>query len=59
MPRYQVFILTIPSWISSIDRTLSAANISKTTNQARIKLKKELNNLEYAVNVMLLAVEEK
>lgn len=52
-------ILTIPSWISSIDRTLAVANISKTTNQARVRLKKELNNLEYAVNVMLLAVEEK
>jgi len=51
--------LTIPSWISSIDRTLSMANFDKTSDKAKIKLQNELKNLEYAVNVMLLAAEEK
>lgn len=51
--------LTIPSWISSIERTLSMANFDRTSDKAKIKLQNELRNLEYAVNVMLLAAEEK
>jgi len=51
--------LTIPSWVSSINRTLSIANFDKTSSKAKIKLQNELKNLEYTINVMLLAVEEK
>lgn len=51
--------LTIPSWIKSIERTLSLADFRKTTYDARVRLKNELKNLEYAANVILLAIEEK
>jgi len=50
---------TIPSWISSINRALSIADFSKASENAKTKLQNELKNLEYAVNVMLLAAEEK
>ncbi|EKE02063.1 MAG: hypothetical protein ACD_20C00430G0005 [uncultured bacterium] len=51
--------LTIPSWISSIERTLSNSDFNKTSSKARIKLQNELKQLGYTVNVMLLAIEEK
>jgi len=51
--------LTIPSWVSSLNRTLSIADFNKASEKAKIKLQNELKNLEYTVNVMLLAVEEK
>ncbi len=51
--------LTVPSWVSSIDRTLSAADFSKISDAAKNKLRKELKKLEYTINVMLLALEEK
>lgn len=51
--------LTIPSWISSIDRTLSMANFKMVSGKAKLKLQNELKNLEYTVNVILLAIEEK
>lgn len=51
--------LTIPSWISSINRTLSMADLNKASNNAKTKLQNELKNLEYTLNAMLLAVEEK
>lgn len=51
--------LTIPSWISSINRTLSMADFNKASNNAKRKLQNELKNLESTVNVMLLATEEK
>lgn len=51
--------LTIPSWISSIERTLSNADFTKISNKAKIKLEDELKKLEYVVDVMQLAVEEK
>lgn len=51
--------LTIPSWISSIDRTLSMANFKIVSSKAKLKLQNELKNLEYTVNVILLAIEEK
>lgn len=50
--------LTIPSWVKSVDRALSTANFNKISNKGRTKLKNELKNLEYAVNVILLALEE-
>src|SRR5574344_81027 len=51
--------LTIPSWISSIDRTLTTANFKMVSSRAKTKLQNELKNLEYTVNVILLAIEEK
>lgn len=51
--------LTIPSWISSIDRSLSTADFNKISAKAKTKLQNELENLKYTINVMLLAVEEK
>lgn len=51
--------LTIPSWISSINRTLETADFDKTSDKARAKLQNELKQLEYKVNVMRLAIEEK
>lgn len=50
--------LTIPSWISSINRTLSVADFNKTSGKARAKLQNELKQLKYTIDVMLLAVEE-
>lgn len=51
--------LTIPSWISSIDRTITTANFKLVSGKAKTKLQNELKNLEYTVNVILLAIEEK
>lgn len=51
--------LTVPSWISSIERTLAVTNFQKTTQKANTKLKDELKELEYTVNAMLIAIEEK
>jgi len=50
--------LTIPSWIGSINRTLSFADFNKTSGKAREKLQNELKQLKYTIDVMLLAVEE-
>jgi len=49
---------TIPSWISSIDRTQSAAKFKETSNTARIQLEKTLDSLMSAVETMLLALKE-
>lgn len=51
--------LTIPSWTSSIQRTLSMANFHKISQTAKAKLKDELKELEYTLNAMLLAIGEK
>ncbi|MDD3014480.1 MAG: hypothetical protein PHC34_12320 [Candidatus Gastranaerophilales bacterium] len=48
--------LTIPSWISSIERTLSITDFHKTSHKARARLKGELKELEYIVYVMILAI---
>lgn len=50
---------TIPSWVSSIDRALTTANFKLVSGKAKTKLQNELKNLEYTVNVILLAIEEK
>lgn len=50
--------LTIPSWIGSINRTLSVSDFNKTSCKARAKLQNELKQLKYTIGVMLLAVEE-
>lgn len=50
--------LTIPSWISSIQRTQSHANLSLISESARDKIKNQLANLTTAVYEMLAAIEE-
>jgi len=50
--------LTIPSWISSINRTCSAADLSSTTYNARSKLEKQLLELKVTIDSMLAAIRE-
>jgi len=50
--------LTIPSWISSIQRTQSMANLPLISAVARNKIKAQLQNLSMTVDEMLTAIEE-
>lgn len=50
--------LTIPSWVSSIDRTRSSANLTEISNNARCKLEKELLGLKEIIDTMLTAIRE-
>jgi len=50
--------LTIPSWISSIDRTRATANFDEISVNARYKLQEELYGLRLAVDVMLSEIKE-
>ena len=50
--------LTIPSWISSIDRVRQVCNISTTTYKARTRLERALTELNYTVQTMLHKVQE-
>jgi hypothetical protein len=50
--------LTIPSWVSSINRIRAATNLKNTTKQAREKLKEELTNLKEIIDSMLAATKE-
>ena len=50
--------LTIPSWISSIQRTQSIANLPLISDSARHKIKTQLVNLTETINDMLAAIEE-
>jgi len=50
--------LTIPSWISSINRARSTADLSGITGNACRKLEKELAELEETINNMLVAIKE-
>ena len=45
--------LTIPSWISSINRARSTADLSSITDNAYCKLEKELTELEETISDML------
>ena len=45
--------LTIPSWISSIERVLNVTKMSETSRSARIRLDAALNNLKSTSDVML------
>ena len=51
-------VLTIPSWVSSIDRTRSIANLSGISLNARCKLAKELLGLKETIDTMLAAIKE-
>ena len=48
--------LTIPSWVSSINRTCSAANLSVVTDNARSKLEKQLLELKETIDAMLATI---
>lgn len=50
--------LTIPSWVSSINRARAAANLKNTTKQARRKLGEELTSLKKTVDSMLAVMKE-
>lgn len=50
--------LTIPSWTSSINRTCITANFSLLTPKGKNRLKKQLYQLQEAIQVMLYALEE-
>ena len=50
--------LTIPSWISSIDRTQSAAQFPLLTIKGKKQLEPQLYQLQKAIQIMLHALEE-
>ncbi len=50
--------LTIPSWISSINRTRSVAKFSLLTLEGKNQLEQELHRLQQAAQIMLLALKE-
>jgi len=50
--------LTIPSWISSIERTHTLANLNKTSSKARFKLEKQLLELKDTIIIMLVILKE-
>lgn len=49
---------TIPSWINSIDRTRSAANLAEVSSNARHRLEEELTGLKLVVDIMLSAINQ-
>lgn len=51
-------ILTIPSWISSINRTRSTTNLGEISGNAKYRLKKELLGLNETIKSMLMAIKE-
>lgn len=51
-------VLTIPSWVSSIDRACSLSNLGEISNNARCKLMKELVTLRETIESMLSAIKE-
>lgn len=48
---------TIPSWIGSIDRTLEKVEFSNISDEAKLKLKKELEKLDFTIKTLLIALE--
>lgn len=50
--------LTIPSWVSSINRAKSSADFNYITDKARHKLEKELLELKKTIDSMLAGIKE-
>ncbi|GLB30048.1 hypothetical protein LAD12857_19710 [Lacrimispora amygdalina] len=50
--------LTIPSWISTMERTQSKANLQLITTKARIQIKQQLFNLCHTTEILLNAIKE-
>lgn len=63
MPKYDPdaqissLALTIPSWISSINRAKNQTNFSETTRDGLYKLKEQLYSLIDAINAIITAME--
>ena len=51
-------VFTIPSWISSIERTRSSADFTEISSNARQRLEYELSRLQSAVDTVLSTVKE-
>lgn len=51
-------LLTIPSWISSIERTQNMADLQRISYEARMSVEKKLNELEEVINNFREAIEE-
>ncbi|WP_312644145.1 hypothetical protein [Hydrogenoanaerobacterium sp.] len=51
-------VFTIPSWISSIERTRSSADFTEVSSNARHRLENELSRLQSTVDAVLTAVKE-
>lgn len=64
MPQYDPddiilsLVLTVPSWVSSINRVLASAKFSEVSGNARKKLASVLNELKSVAGIMLSAIEE-
>jgi hypothetical protein len=52
-------VFTIPSWVSSIERTRSSADFAEVSSSARQRLENELSRLQSTVDSVLSAVKEK
>jgi len=50
--------LTIPSWASSIDRTMQKADLTGVSDKARNKLAEALHDLQETIENMLTAIKE-
>ena len=50
--------LTIPSWVSSIDRARTHSDFHTVSNEAKQKLVQQLFSLKECINTMLLAIKE-
>ncbi len=50
--------LTIPSWVSSIERSIKNTDFRRTSNDARNKLTQQLNTLKYAVGNIEKSIKE-
>ena len=50
-------IYTIPSWINSISRLIST-DFSKVTNNAKLKLLNELDNLAFNIELIKISIGE-
>lgn len=63
MPRYDPdgeimsLVYTIPSWIGSMERILNKQDFNLSTEDAKQKLKIELQNLKYTADTIILAME--
>lgn len=63
MPKYDPnaeissLTLTIPSWISSIERTCSSADFEHATPEALDKLGLKLQILQEAINILIAATK--
>lgn len=50
-------VYTIPSWVGSLERLLNKSDFDISTENAKSKLKQELENLKYIADIIILAME--